>query len=163
MKRSVISPRTASAHWLARLGMCVTLLAGTPQASLAGPACAFTSETPVSFGVYDVFTALPNNNGVGSIVIKCTGGGGPYDVTLSTGQSNNYVSRLMRSGNYLLNYNLYTSTARTIVWGNGSGGSSRVSVPKNSTQTLSIFGHIPARQDVAVGVYSDNIHVTVHF
>ncbi len=163
MTCSEINRCTASAHWLARLGICVTLLAGAPQASLAGPACTFNSETPVSFGTYDVFAGLPNNNGVGNLVIKCTGGGGSFVVTLSTGQSNNYMSRHMRSGNSLLNYNLYTSAARTVVWGNGSGGSSMVSVSKNSTQMLSIFGHIPARQDAVVGVYTDNITATAHF
>jgi spore coat protein U-like protein len=163
MTCSEINRRTASAHWQARLGLCVTLLAGAPQATLAGPACTFTSEAPVSFGTYDVFAEHPNNNGVGNLVIRCSGGNGPFVVTLSTGQSNNYVSRLMRSGSNALNYNLYTSTARTVIWGNGSGGSSTVSVSKNNTWTLSIFGHIPAGQDAAVGIYTDNINVTVYF
>jgi spore coat protein U-like protein len=163
MTRSAVTRPPATANWQARLGICVSLLAAVPLISHAAPACSFVSETPVSFGVYDVFSAAPNNNGVGNLVIRCSGGGGPFAVTLSTGQSNSYVSRLMRSGSNQLTYNLYISAARTVVWGNGSGGSSPVSVAKNRTDTLSIFGHIPAGQDAAVGFYTDNINATVSF
>jgi spore coat protein U-like protein len=38
-----------------------------------------------------------------------------------------------------------------------------MSVPKNVTTTLSIYGEIPPGQDVAAGLYTDNIVVTVYF
>lgn len=144
----------ASALWLAALS----------QPLFAAPSCSFNSASAVSFGNYNVFDALPNNNGVGSIRIRCVGGGGPtFVVTLSTGQSNSYAMRFMNSGVNRLNYNLYTSTARSVIWGNGSGGSSVMSVSRNATTTLSIFGQIPAGQDASVGVYSDSIVTTVNF
>jgi spore coat protein U-like protein len=136
------------------------LLAVTP--AYAAPSCSFRSVSSVSFGAYDVFSTLANNNGVGSLSVKCTGGANSV-ISLSTGQSNNFTNRLMRSGANTLNYNLYTSTAHAQVWGDGSGGSSVTSTINNGTFTLNIFGQIPARQDVAVGIYTDNITVTVSF
>jgi spore coat protein U-like protein len=156
--------RHARAFSLARLGAGAALLAAVSQPSLAAPSCTFTSVTAVSFGNYDVFATLPNNNGVGSLTIRCIGGGGPsFVVTLSTGQSNSYASRVMKSGVNPLNYNLYTSAARTVVWGDGTGGSSAGTAPANGTTALSVFGQIPAGQDAAVGTYTDSITATVNF
>ncbi len=131
--------------------------------SIAAPSCTVSSVASVSFGAYDVFTTLPNNNGIGSITIRCTGGGRANIVMLSTGQSNSYASRVMKSGANLLNYNLYTSAARNVVWGDGTGGSSTMSAAANRSTTLNIFGRIPARQDAAVGTYTDSITATVNF
>jgi spore coat protein U-like protein len=69
----------------------------------------------------------------------------------------------MRSGANQLNYNLYTDSAWTIVWGDGSGISSIQSVAGNSTTTLNVYGQIPAGQDAAVGNYTDTIIATVTF
>jgi spore coat protein U-like protein len=134
------------------------------QAALADSSCTFQTVTAVSFGAYNVFATGPNNNGVGSLTIRCVRGGGPaFAVTLSTGQSNNYASRVMKSGVNQLNYNLYTSAARTTVWGDGSGGSSAFAINADATTALSVFGRIPAGQDAAVGTYTDSITATVTF
>jgi spore coat protein U-like protein len=133
-------------------------------AAFAKPSCSFNSSAPVSFGVYDVLSAMPNVNGVGSITIKCQGDGPQtFVVGLSRGQSNSYALRMMKSGGNALNYNLYTSTQRTRVWGDGTGGSTTMTVERNSKTTLSIFGEIPAGQDAATGIYLDNIAATVDF
>ncbi len=131
----------------------------------AAAACRFKSISDISFGNYNVFSTLPNTGGVGSLAISCTGGGehSNFDVTLSTGQSNSYAYRIMKNGPNSLNYNLYTNAARTVVWGNGTGGSSVMSASRNSTTTLSIYGLIPEGQDAAFGSYSDNIAATVNF
>lgn len=136
-----------------------------PSPVLAATSCTFTSVAAVRFGAYDVFSTLPNNNGVGSLTVRCQGGGGKqtFAVTLSSGQSNSYTSRVMMSGANLLSYNLYTSTARTLVWGDGSSISSVMMAGRNATTTLNVFGQIPAGQDVAIGTYSDSITATVNF
>lgn len=139
------------------------LLAGVAEPVFAAASCRFSTVTPVNFGVYNVFNTLPDNDGVGSIRVVCSGGGGPFVVTLSSGQSSSYASRVMRSGANTLNYNLYTAAARTLVWGNGTGGSGTMTWTKNSTTTLSVYGQIPAGQDVPVGVYTDNITAIVNF
>jgi spore coat protein U-like protein len=146
------------------LGATAAWLAVLPQPLLAATSCSFSSLTSISFGAYDVFSVLPNNNGVGSITILCQSGeDSNFVVTLSPGQSNSYASRVMRSGGNRLNYNLYTSAARTVVWGDGTSGSSVMSAVKHRTTTLSVFGQIPVGQDATVGTYTDNITVIVNF
>jgi len=142
---------------------CAGLLASMCQAALARPSCTFSSGSQVDFGIYDVFATLPNNFGVGSINVDCNGGGGPFKVTLSTGQSHSFTSRQMRSGANVLNYNLYTAASRSTVWGDGTGPSSAMYAGRNSLSRLDIFGQIPALQDAAVGNYSDNITAIVNF
>jgi spore coat protein U-like protein len=146
------------------LGITGAWFVALPQPLFAATSCSFTSLSPVSFGAYNVFSKFPNNNGVGSITILCQSGGGPsFVVKLSTGQGNSYASRVMVSGGNRLNYNLYTSAARTVVWGDGTGGSNVMTAAKRSTTVLSVFGQIPAGQDATVGTYVDNVTVTVNF
>lgn len=132
---------------------------------LAAVKCTVTT-TPVVFSAYNVWDQFPNNSGIGSVSIDCTGGGGGgggSSVTLSTGQSNSYALRTMKSGANTLDYNLYTTAARDLVWGDGNGGSSSLTTDKNATVTLNVFGQIPAGQDVAVGTYTDSVTVFVEF
>lgn len=126
-------------------------------------ACQFTSLSDVNFGDYNVFARSPNRDGVGSLRIKCQGGGKSAVVMLSSGQSQSFSPRAMRSGANLLNYNLYTSIARTVVWGDGTAGTSTLAAGKNASTVLDVFGCIPEGQDPAVGNYADNIVVTVDF
>jgi spore coat protein U-like protein len=145
------------------IGIIAALLFVWAQPTFAETSCSFTSVSAVDFGTYDVFSPLANNNGIASVAIHCQGGGTTILVTLSSGQSNSFVSRQMKSGGNLLNYNLYTTAARNIVWGDGTGGSSTMSVNRNSTTTLNVYGQIPAGQDVAVGTYSDSITTIINF
>jgi spore coat protein U-like protein len=146
------------------LGLGTALLGMVSAPSSAAPACSFSSTSSVGFGSYNVYSATPNNNGIGQLVILCKGGGGPsFVVTLSTGQSNNFVARFMTSGTKNLNYNLYINSTRTTIWGDGTAGSSTMSALPNSSTTLTVYGQIPAGQDVPIGNYSDNITATVTF
>jgi spore coat protein U-like protein len=125
--------------------------------------CRASSLGDVNFGAYDVFSNLPNTSGVGSLTIKCTGGKQSPAVMLSAGQSQNFVTRKLRSGENSLNYNLYTSAARNLVWGDGTGASGVMFANKSHTVVLDMYGSIPEGQDPAVGTYTDNIIVTINF
>lgn len=149
-------------------GLKAMLLAAAfalPQgAAMCAVSCTFSSAAPVSFGAYDVFSMLPNNNGVGSLSVDCSGAGNHvFEVSLSRGQSHSYSPRVLRSGNAGLNYNLYTGAERSVVWGDGSGVTEKLTFNKNKPVLLPIYGQIPAGQDVPVGAYSDQITATVNF
>lgn len=140
-----------------------TIFALLLQPNSASASCRFTSVSDISFASYNVFSSSANTSGVGSLTLKC--GNEEHasnEVTLSTGQSNNYATRFMKSGTNRLNYNLYTNVSRTVVWGNGTGGSSVMKADKNTT-TLTIYGLIPSGQDAAFGSYQDTITATVEF
>jgi spore coat protein U-like protein len=147
--------------WFLRMTVlsCLALLTQNSRAAN----CSFRTVNAVSFGIYNVYATTPNNNGVGSLSIRCQNGAGSFVVSLSKGQGNSYTPRVMKSGTNLLNYNLYTTTARTTIWGDGSSGTATRVATGNATTTLSVFGQIPAGQDAAVGAYVDTIIATVNF
>ena len=86
-----------------------------------------------------------------------------YTVNLSTGQSNSFTNRYMNNGTDFLLYNLFTTSARNVIWGDGSRGSQNVSGDDKSPSQLNIFGSIYPLQDVNIGYYSDFITVSINF
>jgi len=86
-------------------------------------------------------------------------------IALSGGNAGTFNPRQMKavSGTDSLNYYLFTSAARTVIWGDGTGGSSMVTntVSKSAPWNASIFGSLPQRQNVRTGSYGDAVVVTV--
>jgi spore coat protein U-like protein len=154
--------------WL--LGCCAGLL---PALATGAVSCTVTA-TGTLFGIYNPLSAAPTYAN-GQVQVSCTLlSGGATTVNLvssySTGASGNYVTRTMPSGANKLNYNLYFDAAYTQVRGDGTGGSqtggaSLALTPGAPTQTASgtIYGRIPAGQDVAAGNYADTIVVTITY
>jgi spore coat protein U-like protein len=137
----------------------VTLLPTTLWAST----CTVTTR-PVAFGNYDPLATAPVNR-TSRITAVCKGNG-TLTVALSTGQSGSYNPRYMISGtsSEQLIYNLYTTAARVIIFGDGTDGTQTVSKNfKNNTVRVRIYGQIAAMENVAPGKYSDNIIATVTF
>jgi len=132
----------------------------------AGAACS-VSATGVNFGAYDVFVTAPLDS-TGTVTVTCDQAP-PVDVTIAigpSGTSGGFVPRQMRSASSpdRLNYNLFVNAGRSTVWGNGSAGTSTVflnNVRRNRPVVTTIYGRIPAGQDVSVGSYSDSLTVTI--
>lgn len=130
------------------------------------------SATPVSFGTYDVFDASPTDT-AGTVSVTCRvillGLLVSYKVSLDTGGSSSYNPRKMqKGGSYTLGYNIYKDSARTQVWGDGSSGTSTLSVSKpvqvgTHTDDYNLYGRMSAGQNVEAGSYSDTITVTVEY
>jgi spore coat protein U-like protein len=138
---------------------CALCLAAAP----AEGACSL-SATGVAFGAYDVFAPAPTDS-TGTVVLDCDPNEKDITITLSPG-TGTYASRTLRQGAETLGYNLYLDAARTTVWGDGSAGTSTVFIKNprpNRPTEVTIFGRIPAAQDVSVGAYADTIIVTVEF
>ena len=131
-------------------------------------ACTIRSVSAVTFGAYDVFAAVADT-GTGSFsVSNCSGGGRTYTARLSVGTTPGatYSTRLMRNGSNYLQYNLYKDTLYAQIWGDGTGGTvTLVNTNSNSRvgPTHTIYGRIPAGQDLPVGVYTDTIVITITF
>jgi spore coat protein U-like protein len=130
------------------------------HASNAWSACGVNAQG-VNFGNYDPF-GRSNLDGAGNIGVTCDLGV-TYTIALSSG-GGTYAARVMANGPYSLHYNLYTDASRILVWGDGNGGTATVSGSGVITATnVTIYGRIPAAQNVHVGNYSDNVIVTVSF
>ena len=148
-------------------------LACLPVAAIAAVSCT-VSAVGVAFGTYNPLSATPTYAN-GSVQATCTlTGTTSTTVTLtssySAGASGNFGLRTMLSGANTLGYNLYYDAAYTQVRGDGTGGSQTGGATLNLTRTSptqtasgTIYGRIPAGQDVAAGSYADTIVVTVTY
>jgi spore coat protein U-like protein len=166
---------------LARVFTTLLLLAGACFAPSAMAACTVTSSTGVAFGDYDPTSAAPLLS-QGSITVDCTGNQ-TVTMTLTAGNGP-YATRYMKSAanpaSGFLYYNLYLDSARTIIFGDGTGGSSVADCrsgsaspnglcgfanPSGSSRLAiqTIYGRINASQDVGVGDFTDTLTYTVTF
>lgn len=164
--------------WRASLLACavvvlypLAVLAGTATGSLTVNAtvnnsCIVSAGT-LSFGAYDPINA---NAGApllqsGTFQIQCTNG---LTATILLGQGLNAGNgstdsapiRNMTNGTSNLNYQLYTTAGRSTVWDNAVGFSQ---LTTGQTQTLTVYGTIPAGQNVTSGSYSDTVVITVNY
>jgi spore coat protein U-like protein len=118
------------------------------------------------FGTYDVLLTTPLDT-AGSIVYRCTQRDHNIMITLDRGGAGSFADRRMVKGSELLLYNLYLDAARTVIWGDGTGGTQALFVrnPQGNNQDIAvpIFGRIPARQDRGIGTYTDTIIITLNF
>ncbi len=119
------------------------------------------SATAIAFGTVS-FSAVAST---GTVSVLCDANDGGISVALSAGGSGNYLNRKMSSGANVLQYNLYTNSAHSIVWGNGLGGTSTDSgsATKNVALNFTVYGYVPAQTLPAPGSYSDTIMVTVTY
>jgi len=135
-----------------------------PVSAVINSACSVTASA-LSFGTYNPTSGSPLD-GTSTISVYCTIGSA-YTVSLDVGTGGGaYTARTIANGANALDYNLYTSNARTTVWGDGTGSTSTVGgtgagLLTASTQT--VYGRVVASQDKPPGTYTSTITVTVTF
>lgn len=146
---------------------CAPVLAATDTTTFtvtATVAAACTiSATNLAFGTYSTAAALPTD-GSSTVTTTCTLAA-PYDIGLDagTGTGATVAARKMTSGANLLTYSLYQDATHLVVWGNTIGTDTVALVGTGLAQGTTVFGQIPALQNVAVGGYTDTITATVTF
>lgn len=145
--------------------MLTTVLA----TSAANAACTVSVTQNVSFGSYNPFS-LTDTSATGTINVSCSGLVGiyAYQVDLNQGSYGTFSGRKMANGTNRITYNLYTDAAYTLVWGNGTSGTSIRSgnciiVLSTCSNNLTVYGKLPAQQNVAVGGYADSVTVTLNY
>jgi spore coat protein U-like protein len=153
-------------HLLSVAGWALVALVALPRPVAAIGSCSFNSVSGVNFGAYDVFNNS-HTDSTGSITYSCLNLLSTITIDLSQGNASSYATRQMRQGaSFTLDYNLFLDANRTTIWGDGTGGSSRYGpiMPPLLTQvTVTVYGRIPARQNVRVGPYTDTITATINF
>ena len=128
-------------------------------------ACSLTS-TSVVFGAYDIFSNAPLDT-LGQVIFRCANNDHNVSISLDKGGAPTFNPRRMLNGTNLLNYNLYLDAARTVIWGDGTGGTQNFFIgnpqPNNRDISVPLYGRIPAGQGASVGDYSNTITVTINF
>jgi spore coat protein U-like protein len=138
------------------------MLCGTDAASGLG-SCTITAVA-VGFGTYNVFSGSPLDS-TGSVTYNCISVLTTITINLSRGGAPTFTPRHMLRSAETLNYNLYLDAARMTIWGDATSGTSHYAVTPIllSNVTVTIYGRIPARQDVSAGSYTDTVVATINF
>lgn len=154
----------------ARVLLALVLLLSPMGAAHAVANCS-VSATTVAFGGYNPFSATPLDS-TGDIAVSCSLGGiisllVSYEIKLATGGSGGYSPRRMSNGANTLNYNLYTTSGRGTIWGNGSSSGtvsdSYLLGIGTTVRHYGVYGRVPALQNARSGGYLDSITVTVEY
>ena len=125
------------------------------------------SLTGINFGTVD---PMSDDLATSTVTVTCTitGNGSAISlpIVLTTG-SGSFTTRTLKSGTNFLNYNIYTDSARSIIWGNGIGGTSTstvsVSFSSSGSQSATLFGKIPSQPKAIPGTYNDTITASVTY
>ena len=129
---------------------------------VAGPARAANctvSPQNLSFSLYDTFSNSASDT-VATITVDCDAETA-FEIALGPG-AGSYAARTMAGGADTMVYNLYVDPQRTLVWGDGTGGSNTVAAV-SAQGAFTVYARAPAGQNLRPGIYADVVSVTVTY
>lgn len=140
------------------------LLACVPGAAWAkNPTCT-VSATAVAFGTSINPLVSSSLTPTGTITVACTNGFASTTFTIAaTAGSGSFAQRYMKdSASNQMNYNLYTDTNHTVIWGDGTGGSSVINgANEAATTTYTVYGKLSFPQTLGPATYPDAYSDTI--
>lgn len=121
------------------------------------------SAGALGFGTYTGAVA----NSTSTITVQCTNTT-PYNVALNAGSTGGatVTTRQMLNGAASLNYSLFSDAGRTKNWGqtvNGANADVVTGTGNGASQTLTVYGQIPAGQYPTPGSYTDTVTATINY
>lgn len=129
--------------------------------------CVIDTPTNLDFGAYDPGGANLAAALLGSvdISVRCTKGTDNVEILLDLGLNDAGGNRFMQGVNLSepLQYELYTDSARTDVWGDTLGNGQSYLAANSGWTVLTVYGSVPGGQDVSVDDYEDTVTATVNF
>ena len=129
--------------------------------------CVIQAPNDLDFGAYDPGGAnlAADLDGDADISVRCTKGTDPVEITLSLGGNAAGSQRNMLGTNLseTLTYELYSDSGRTTVWGDTAGNGRDYTAASSGWTDLTVYGRIPAGQDVSVDSYADTVVAEVNF
>lgn len=161
----------------ALLTLCLALCGVLGAVDARAHTCS-VQATALAFGGY----ASPNGPRVDStatVQVNCTptylllACSVSYTLSLSHGTVGTPGARRMAASTGQLHYGLYRDAARTVPWGDGGGGGGAVGgaitsgllglVCAPGIQHHTVYGRIPAGQNVPAGAYQDQVVLTITY
>jgi spore coat protein U-like protein len=125
-------------------------------------------DSVILFPAYDVFGKAPVD-AVGELRYTCAPNQKNVTptirITFGPAAGGGFV-RTMLHGPDTLKYNLYLDAGRTLEWGDGSAGTGAyvgACCAVGKFATMSVYGRIPAGQDVSAGTYVDSLLLSIEF
>jgi spore coat protein U-like protein len=152
------------ARWIFVVAAVLFFIGIQSSPSQAVSTCTLTT-VGVAFGNYNVYTATATTAN-GKVKVECNFAD-TIQVSLNPGvNSGGFPNRYMASGTNLLSYNLYLDATFMTIWGDGTGGTSiygPTAITPTGSLTVTVYGQIPALQDVTLGSYTDTITATLSY
>jgi spore coat protein U-like protein len=120
------------------------------------------TASDLNFGTYS--WNVGTVQGTTQLTATCTPGS-TYSVGLNEGASTGAAvnQRKMVSGSNALDYQLYSDSARSTIWGNTNGTDTVTGSGTGSAVGHTVYGSVPAGQSIPVGDYGDVITVRVYY
>lgn len=131
----------------------------TASASVA-PACT-VSATTQDFGAVSGLLRVAQD-ATSTVSLRCTYRA-PWQVGLGVGQNAAGNARRMTGPGGLIDYELYRDLGRTQRWGTTLNTDTVTGTGTGATQSLTVYGRVPAQTPRTAGTYTDTIVVTVTY
>lgn len=164
MKRSVVTGLAlASALSLSGAAHAATASSTMGVSATVQNAC-IVSSSDMAFGNYNPTSASPTDSTT-TIDVTCTTGTS-FTVGLNAGTTLGATvsTRQMANGTNRLDYALYSDSGRSTNWGNTPGTDTpAASTATTSPSSFTVYGRVPAQQNVPAGAYTDTVTVTVNY
>jgi len=128
----------------------------------AAPLCTIASIADLDFGSHSglIDTALNYTTALSMNCRRRTA----WQVSLDNGQyASGSIRRMRNAAGQYLRYELYRDAARSQRWGSTLNSDTQTGTGTGSTQSLTLYGQVPAAQTPPPGSYSDVVKVTVTY
>ena len=166
MKRSLAVTFSAtvmavSAGWIgmSKAAGAATLTAPTRVVAQVGVSCASAVAADLDFGTITNTSAV--TNATGTVTITCTNTA-TFTVTASLGVNANGTQRRMQSSSGVyMNYQIYTTSARTTIY--PDTGTTQSYTADGSDMTVTAYGRVPAQTVLGYGTFMDTVTWTVSY
>lgn len=127
-----------------------------------------SSGTPdlgtIDFGTRSFVTSAADADSSGAspgLTVQCSNTLA-YAISIDKGTNGATISdRKLSNGTDTLDYQLYTTSGRTAVWGDGSTGTTVTGTGDGTEVTHTVYARIPSQTIQSAGTYTDTVSVTV--
>ena len=163
--RHALAPAVLAAAVVASPAAWSATASGTLSVTASVASVCLVSNGTLAFGSYDP-TSASALNGSTTVTLTCTLGT-PYKIGLDAGAGSGATVSLRKltSGADTLGYQLFRDSNRTLNWGNTAGVDTldATSSSGSLSNTITIYGRIPAGAAVPTGSYTDSVAITVTY
>ncbi len=125
--------------------------------------CQINSAGALNFGSNGVISA--NIDAQSTIAVQCTTGT-PFNLGLGAGAGAGatVANRLMTGpASATVGYSLYTTAARSTVWGNTINTDTQAGTGTGAAQNFIVYGRVLPQTTPAAGTYNDTVAVTLTY
>ena len=138
---------------------------GTLSVSASVSAVCIIGNATLAFGTYNPTAAIAAT-ATTTVTLTCSLGT-LYNIGMSVGSGAGATTalRVMTTTGGTLGYKLFRDSGYTLNWGStiGTDTLASTSLTSSLTNTVNIYGQIPAAEAAAIGAYTDTVTMTVTY